>query len=267
MPQIDLDDITVQYEMQGERGSPLVLLAGLGGVGRSWGAQIEMFARRHRVVAPDHRGTGGSTRAPAGYTIEQHARDLAALIERLELGPVHLVGISTGGTIAQVMALEHPGLLRTITLASTWARKDAFFERQMQGRMRALTGNGLRAAVELNSLFLFSPEFHRERPDAVAAWIEASSSGEYDQAIALARIEMVLRHDRLADLGAIALPVLIVTGRRDFCTPPYFSEEIASAIPHAERVSLDAGHFLYLERPGEFHREVDTFIGRNESAA
>lgn len=264
MPEIALDDITVHYEMQGDHGSPVVLLTGLGGVGRSWGAQIDFFARDHRVVAPDHRGTGGSTRAREGYTIEQHARDLAALIARLDLGPVHLVGLSTGGAIAQVMALEHAASVQTVTLASTWARVDPYFRRQFEGRKRILTDCGQRTGVELNSLFVFSPEFHREHPDRIAAWVEASSSGPHDLEIALARIDMILAHDRLASLSAITIPVLIATGRRDFCTPPYFSEEIARAIPHAERAFFDAGHFLHAEQPQEFHRQVGAFIARHE---
>lgn len=267
MPEIALDDVSVHYELQGDRGSPVVLLAGLGGVGRSWGPQIGLFARDHVVVAPDHRGTGGSTRAKTGYTIAQHALDLVGLIRGLDLGPVHLVGLSTGGAIAQILALEHPQVLRTITLASTWARADAYFRRQFEGRKSILRSAGLRLGVEMNSLFLYSPEYHRAHPERVQAWIDGTSAAPYDEAIAIARIDMILAHDTLDRLGAIRCPTLVAAGMRDFCTPSYFSEELARAIPGAELAILEGGHFNYAEHPEAFHAHVGAFIQRHDEAA
>lgn len=264
MPEIALDDITIHYELQGDRGTPVVLLAGLGGVGRSWGPQVGLFAREHVVVAPDHRGTGGSTRTRDGYTIAQHARDLVALIERLDLGPVHLVGLSTGGAIAQTIALESPNVLRTMTLASTWARVDAYFRRQFEGRKAILRSSGLRLGVEMNSLFLYSPEYHHTQPDRIQAWIDATAAAPYDEAIAIARIDMILAHDTLDRLGAIRVPTLVAGGTRDFCTPLYFSEELARAIPGAELEILEGGHFNYAERPEEFFARVGGFIARHD---
>jgi len=264
LPEIAVGDITLHYEQAGERGSPVLLLTGLGGVGRSWGPQIALFARDHRVFAPDHRGAGSSTKARDGYSIERHADDIASFVSALELGPVHLVGLSTGGAIGQVLALDHRDTIATLTLASTWARGDAYFRRQMEARKRMLVDSGLRAGVEANALFLFSPEFHREHPDRIEAWVEASSSGSFNREIALARIDMVMAHDQLARLGGISCPVLIVVGKRDTCTPMYFSEELRSTIPAAEFATLEAGHFSCLEKPEEFHRCVAAFIDRHE---
>jgi aminoacrylate hydrolase len=264
LPDITLGDVTIHFEQEGDRGSPVLLLAGLGGVGRSWGSQIERFAQRHRVVAPDHRGTGLSSRPRDGYTIAQHALDVVALIRALGWGPFHIVGLSTGGAIAQRLALDHPDVVRTVTLASTWARGDSYFRRQFEGRKSVLRSAGLRLSAELNSLFLFSPEFHRSHPDRVAAWVDATASAPFDPEIAIARIDMILAHDELDRLGAIGCPVLIASGRRDFCTPPYFADEIARAVPGAERADFDTGHFIYAEQPEEFHARVDGFIARYE---
>jgi aminoacrylate hydrolase len=262
MPQIALDDITVHYEAEGHDGPPLVLVPGLGGLGRSWGSMIATFGREHRVVAPDHRGTGGSSATTAGYSIEQHALDVATLLRRLGLAPAHVVGLSTGGAIGQVLALDHPDVVRTLTLASTWGRTDPFMRRQFDGRKRMLIDSGLRAGVEMNALFLFSPEFHREHPERIAAWVDASAAAPYDRDIAIARIDMVLAHDQLDRLGGIRCPVLVVSGTRDFCTPPYLSEQLARAIPGAELVTIEAGHFSYTEKPDDFHRHVAGFIAR-----
>jgi aminoacrylate hydrolase len=264
MPEVAVGDITLHYEEAGTAGSPVLLLTGLGGVGRSWGPQIGLFARDHRVFAPDHRGAGGSTPAATGYSIEQHAEDIASFVRALGCGPVHLVGLSTGGAIGQVMALDHRETIATLTLASTWGRGDAYFTRQMEARKRTLVDSGLRASVESNALFLFSAEFQRDHPDRIAAWAAAASAGPYHEEIALARIDMVVAHDQLARLGGIACPVRIVAGTADTCTPIYFARELRDAIPGAEFVTLDAGHFSCLEKPEEFHRCVQEFIARHE---
>ena len=60
MPTIQSTDAEIYYDVSGA-GSPVLLIAGLGGVGTTWGPQTQMFAKNHTVILPDHRGTGRST--------------------------------------------------------------------------------------------------------------------------------------------------------------------------------------------------------------
>jgi aminoacrylate hydrolase len=100
MPRLNTHGISLYYELHGNPANPpVLLLTGL-------------------VIVPDHRGTGQSTHAADGYTTEQLADDMASLIEHLSLGPVHVVGSSTGGAIAQYMALNHSHTVRSLTLSS-----------------------------------------------------------------------------------------------------------------------------------------------------
>jgi aminoacrylate hydrolase len=76
MAVFETQGISLHYEVYGDRRKPAVLLlAGLGGAGASWGPQTARFAADRFVIVPDHRGTGQTTRAPDGYTIAQHAAD------------------------------------------------------------------------------------------------------------------------------------------------------------------------------------------------
>src|SRR5213596_3588112 len=75
-------------------GEPLLLVHGWGGDGRAWSG---LHFTRHRVVAVDLRGHGRSPVLRSGYRPSDYARDLAALVDRLELGPVVAVGHSMGG--------------------------------------------------------------------------------------------------------------------------------------------------------------------------
>jgi len=76
MATLTTQGISLYYELLGNPANPPVLLiAGLGGVGTSWGPQIERFAAKYHVIVPDQRGTGRTTRAADGYTTEQIAAD------------------------------------------------------------------------------------------------------------------------------------------------------------------------------------------------
>jgi len=108
---------------QAGQGDPVLLLSGLGPAGSHviFHPHFDDLARTHRVIYVDLFGRGRSDR-PAQLreiTFESDVRDIAALIEDLRLGPVHLYGFSYGGLIAQSVALEAPQWLRTLTLANT----------------------------------------------------------------------------------------------------------------------------------------------------
>src|SRR3984885_15360538 len=125
MPSLETQGISQYYELHGEPSAPPVLLiTGLGRVGRSWGEQVPRFTDRPYIVAPDQRGTGQTTHAQDGYTTQQLADDMAALVGHLGLGPVHVVGASTGGAIAQDLALEDAEIVRSLTNSCASARVD-----------------------------------------------------------------------------------------------------------------------------------------------
>jgi aminoacrylate hydrolase len=241
----------------------VMLIAGLGGVGATWGPQIELFAKNHMVIVPDHRGTGKSTHTAKGQTIAQHARDFAGIVAELGVGPVHCIGSSTGGAITQVLALEHPAIVKTATIASSWARVDPFFQRQFAARAQMLSAAGVRAANEMGALFLFDPRFQTTHQAVVKGWVDAATAGAAAAEVGVARIDMILAHDRLDDLAAIRCPTLVIVGHADFCTPPHLAEQMAAVIPGAELAKLPGGHFFYMENPAAFHDRIEAFIQKN----
>ncbi|MFQ5691929.1 MAG: alpha/beta fold hydrolase [Nitrospinota bacterium] len=262
MAKAAVNDIEVYYETHG-RGDPVMLITGLGGVGANWGPQIPLFSKEFFTVVPDHRGAGQSTVSQGGYTIEQLASDMAETLRTLDCGPAHVVGSSTGGAIAQVMALDHPEVVRSIVVVSSWARTDDFFRKQFEVRKRTLLDSGPRAYAEASSLFLFSPTYVHDPSDRVEAWYEKSTAKPSDVEVMVKRIDMIVAHDQLDRLGGIRKPALVIVGKEDFCTPPYFSRELAEAIPGAELAVLEGGHFFYVERPEAFYARVREFLRKH----
>ena len=255
----DVDGIDIAYEQLGD-GAPLLLLTGLGGVGRAWGDLVHRFAADCTTIVPDHRGTGSSSRPRSGYTIEALAADMAGLVRRVGLGPAHVVGSSTGGAIAQVMALDHPDTVRSMVLVSSWAGPDPYFLIQFEVRKSILERQGVAEYTKSSSLFLFAPSFAATRPDVVTAWVEKATSHPGDPEIMRQRIDMIMAHDQRHRLGEVGVPTLVIVGDEDICTPPHASEELARLIPGSRLEMIPGGHLIYLERPDEFMTAVSTFV-------
>lgn len=255
----------IHYELFGDREKPaVVLLHGLGGSGKSWGSQVERFARSHYVILPDQRGCGRSSHAAEGYTLARLALDTAFLLEHLDVGPAHIVGTSTGGAIAQVLALEHAARVRSLTLASSFACFDAYMKREFELRRRLMAETDMVTAFSAYALFLFSPRFARENPKAVDAWVARATSAPEKREIALQRIDMIAAHDTRARLGELKHPTLVVCGDADFCTPLPHSEELARLIPDAKLDVLSGGgHFIHAEQEERFFETVRAFLARH----
>jgi aminoacrylate hydrolase len=260
MKTADIDGIDIAYEEVGS-GTPLLLLTGLGGVGKAWGGElIDRFANEYTTIVPDHRGTGSSAKPNSGYTIDALAADMAGLVRHLGHGPAHVVGSSTGGAIAQVMALDHPDTVRSIVLTSSWAGPDPYFLNQFAVRKSILSEQGVLAYTRASSLFLFAPSFVSKHPEVVDSWFAKSTAQPGDPDIMEQRIEMIMAHDERGRLGDIDVPTLVIVGDEDICTPPFESSELADSIPGAKLVVMAGGHLIYLEQPDAFAQTVASFL-------
>lgn len=249
--------IDLAYTIHGSGDDPVILIAGLSGRGSGWGEQALRFAEDFTTIIPDHPGTGSSG-MPTEFTLDHHAQAMAELIRSLGCGPAHIVGSSTGGAIALLMALDHPDVVRTIVPVSSWARADDFFRHQFAVRKAVLQRSGTEAYAEATALFLFSAVYFRDHYDRVRIWCDAASGGSPD--VMARRIDMILAHDVLDRLGDITAPTAVVVGAQDGCTPPHLSQQLAESIGGAEFHLLEGGHLIYKESPSVFHRTVRDFI-------
>ena len=265
MATFQTQSISLYYETFGGRSKPpVVLLHGLGGSGRSWGSQVDRFAKEHFVVLPDQRGVGQSTRADGLYTVAQIALDTASLLDHLDVGPAHVVGTSTGGAIAQVMALDHAARVRSVTMASSFARPDDYMKREFALRRKLMAEADMETVYSCYALFLFSPRYSRENPEHVETWVRRAASAPAEREIALKRIDMIMAHDTRGRLGDIQQPTLVVCGDADVCTPVPHSEELARSVPGSKLAVLPGGgHFIHVEQEERFFETVREFIDKN----
>ena len=118
MPKLMLRGAALEYVEQGD-GDPIVLVHGSASDYRTWQAQMDAFAKRYWAIAYSRRyhWPNEPIAAQSDYSMEEHVRDLEALLGVIGPAPVHLVGHSYGAFVSMLLAMRAPELLRTLTLA------------------------------------------------------------------------------------------------------------------------------------------------------
>jgi 3-oxoadipate enol-lactonase len=254
------DGTVIYYETWG-RGEPLLLVSGLATDLRIWACQRLVFGRRFRCIALDNRGSGRSGKPDGPYSLEQMAADAVAVLDAEGIGRAHVVGHSMGSYIAQVMAVQHPDRLRSLTLAGTACRHLPWRLELLESWRETARVSGVRGWVRRAFPYLLGPR---------TAWtfglfinllwpiILQQPTHAFDGQIAALLGAPDGESDRLA---GIDVPTLVVCGSKDTLTTPADAEEVASLIPGARLVTLKgAGHGLMLESAPDFNAEVLDFL-------
>lgn len=258
------DGCRIHYETFGSHGPRLILIPGLGGDGRFWAGVVRLLEADHRIIVTDHRGAGRSDRPQSPYSIPLIASDIAGLLAQTS-GPAHVVGHSTGGAVAQVLALDHAELGLSYTISSSWARADARFRTLFSARAELLEAGMTETYQRLGHVLCHEASYLEAHAGQLEAAVAAAPRTLAPLAVSLARVRMLLDHDRLADLGRIAAPVQVIAAAGDTLTPPALSQTIAAAIPGAEHVTVPGAHFHPLADPEGFAAIIRLFIAGADS--
>lgn len=244
--------------------SPLLLVMGANATGVGWPeALVTRLAERHRVLRYDHRDTGRSTRAFAErpYPLTQLARDALAVLDRFGVDRAHLVGMSLGGTLVQLLLLDAPDRLLSATLFCTGALagdpalpgedelsgpgEDILAMWEHLGESRTREQETAFSLVHWRLLSgaaaggHFNPNEFRALEERVRA-----HTGHHDPiaAHALADQSGLARGRELAN---VRTPTLVIDAPLDPVFPPPHAEHLARTIPTARRVTMPRmGHAL-----------------------
>jgi pimeloyl-ACP methyl ester carboxylesterase len=247
---------------------PGILL--LGGAASSMDWWEEEFCRRlaghdRRVVRYDYRDTGQSVASPAGrpdYSGQDLLDDAVALIDVLGLAPVHLVGLSMGGGLAQILAARHPERVATLTLMSTTPVSGAEAlpppdERFTSAATPPAPDWGNRAATVdylLAGLASFAGDLGVDEPRArqvIARMVDRTADVAASQTN-----HWMLDSADAEDLPGITVPTLVVHGTADPLLPVAHGEALARRIPGATFLPLPGVGHEYPPEP-----TWDTVIG------
>ena len=148
MPTVTVDDIEVNYALSGPKGAPVVTFShSLSANLAMWNPQAAHLEAEYRVLRYDTRGHGGTSAPKGAYTLSQLANDAVGLLRALDIERTHFVGLSMGGMIGQTLALEHPEVLQTLTLADTSSGYDDSAAANWQARIDMAEREGMAGMV------------------------------------------------------------------------------------------------------------------------
>jgi 3-oxoadipate enol-lactonase len=261
MPRLALSSgVTIHFLEENRQGAATVLLLhGLGATSGSWQEVMRWLGESgFRVLAPDMPGFGDSS-YPGHTSIAEMARDTAELLERLEAGPAHVVGISLGGTVAQQLALDHPRRVRSLVLINTFARLCPEGLRAwvyFMLRLFLVHTLGLGVQARLVGRYMFPrPEQAELRRQLYEQVIRANPRAYRATMRALWRFDVEER------LSEIKTPTLIVTGAQDTTVSPKNQQILVAQIAGARHVAVaNANHAVPADQPEEFRRVLAEFL-------
>jgi pimeloyl-ACP methyl ester carboxylesterase len=234
-----VNDIHMYYAIYGA-GEPVLLIHGGLGNADDFGFQVPALAESHEVIVADARGRGRSTRTekPFGYALM--ADDYLALLDRLGIDKVALVGWSDGAIIGLDIAIRHPERLsRLFADAANY------------------TVEGFKASAA------DTPTFKAGFAHCVADYARLSPTpAEFDALVAQMSEMWATQPNYTQDqLRAITVPTVIFDGDHDEGIKPAHTEEMADLIPGAKLVIMkDASHFALWQKPDEFNATVLEFL-------
>jgi len=267
MPIASVNDIDIDYLVEGDGAETIVLINGLADEKESWGYQTpDLVAAGYRVVTFDNRGVGRSSMPPGPYTTRQFAQDTKALVDRLGLSGFHMVGTSMGGMIAQEYAIAHGSDLRSLTLSSTYAAPGPFCARMFRLWADMAPVMGVATVMRDVNLWAFTLPFFETRGEELAEFETAMAGIAQPVDAYLAQLSSIITHDTTDRIGAIRVPTLVIAGEEDVLIPVELSRRLCAAIPGAEWRTTPGGHASIWEHPAPFNQAVIEFIGRHHAA-
>lgn len=237
-------------------GAPLVFVHGFTTTAEFWREQTQAFSPHFKVIRINLPGHGISPR-PEGreYTIEAFANDVFEVFRALEIDSAVLVGLSMGGTVAQVFTLSHPDQVRALVLVGATPH----------GLGEDVNADNVLKAIEESGVVSASQNvIERSFGRTASSELVVFAKQEVAQTpafVARQAITSLNASDSREHLSNIRVPTLVVVGDEDIITPPAESAVLAKGIPDCRlEVVGDAGHFPMLEQPEEFNRVLGEFL-------
>jgi pimeloyl-ACP methyl ester carboxylesterase len=261
----EVNGVKLAFSVSGSGDAVVLLVHGFPLNRSMWEPQLGALRLVCRVIAPDVRGFGASEAGPPGpLTMEQHADDLAVLLDVLDVRePVIYCGLSMGGYIGFAMWRRHRQRIRAFVLADTRATPDTPEGRAGRFAMaeRAELLGSSAPAVEAMMPRMFSPTLRPGTPQEVL--VRAMMTSTSARAVADGARGMAARPDSLELLETIDVPTLVIVGEHDQLTPPTDSEALLARLPNARLERIDmAGHMSNLENPDQFNDVLLEFVRR-----
>lgn len=254
----NIDTLLIRYIDNNQRGSPVLLIHGLGGSIESWTNNIESFSTRHRVIALDLPGFGLSDKPRIDYAIDFYVNFLKKFIKKLKIKRPSVIGSSLGGHIVIELTIRNPKLVDKVVLISPAGSLPKSFK-GTSALKRYIKIVGAKSALEIREILCSIDNSMVTHTYAEALYKRISLPGaKYAFISALKGSAKAERYN--SKLEKINKEILLIWGKNDRIIPVKF---IRTFIEHGDsRIIIfeNCGHRPHVEKPKLFNKAVKDFL-------
>lgn len=249
------NNISIHYTRTGGNKPPLILLHGLMTNGLCWTGLARTLEKEYDVIMPDARGHGSSSVPNYGYRYEDHANDIAGLINALELPSPFLLGHSMGGMTAAVVASRKSNLLRALILADP-----TFLSPEVQREVRDSDVADQHREIRRMPLEEVVAAARARHPNRSQETLELFARARLQTSMSAFDVLTPPNPDYKQLMSSMDIPTLLLFGDKGVVTPA-----VAEALQHLHpRLQVEqipgAGHSLHMDQPERFAAAVKTFL-------
>jgi pimeloyl-ACP methyl ester carboxylesterase len=264
MPIARVNDVELNYKLEGDGEETIVLVNGLADDLETWAFQMDDFlAAGYRVLRFDNRGIGASSKPAGPYSSRMLADDAKALADSLGITGFHLMGVSMGGMIAQEYAIAYPSDLRSVTLGCTYAAPGPFCSRMFAMWAELAPVLGVPFVMRDVTLWAFTVSFFEQRGAELAEFETAMRYMDQPVHAYLAQLAVIQGHDATERLGRISSPALVLAGEEDILIPVALSQRLHAGIAGSQWATTKGGHACLWEHPADFNQVFLDFVRRH----
>jgi len=264
MPKVEVNDIQMYYEVNGE-GYPLVMIMGWQGNLDWWNPHmIEELSKNFKVVTFDNRGTGRTDVSDKEFSIRLFAEDTAGLMNTLDISQANILGLSMGGAVAQELAINYPEKVKKLILYSTacGGAKAVPMSQETIASLRRASAGAMSAEEYMRGAirFIHTNEFLDNNPDFAELQVQRMLRAPTSPKVVMRQTSAMMSFDSYDRLPRIKAPTLILSGKRDVLNPSENGSILAKAIPNAKLVFFEKSAHGLAEEMGEVLKVITEFL-------
>lgn len=258
------DNLNLYYEIHGneDAAETIVFLNGLSQSTISWILTLPYFKADYRIVLMDFIFQGKSDKAGEWRTFDQHAQDLLALLDHLNIRKPLVAGLSYGSLVAQHFAVQFPGRLSKLLLMATFANKTPYYEAIELSWWRALELGGYNLMLDIMLPTVLSERYFANPLMPIELMKQARQESQADPASLFKLMKATKeRPDYRPELSKIKAPAMVIQGEKDMLLPVHLANEVAKSIPGAKfEIIPNVGHTLNLEAVPQMCEIIRRFL-------
>ncbi len=230
----------------------ILFITGLSGRASFWDRQVGVLGRAFETITYDLKGRN---------TVEALARDALELLDARGIRRCNIVGHSTGGAIAQVIAADHPQRVERLVLSGTWCAPTAPFQALFELRKRILLELGAQPYALHGALVAWPDDWLQAHPEL----LRPAGMDEPEKQAVLARLDAILAFDRAAQLASIRAPTFVICAQDDNLVPAGHSRRIAAGIRGSIlKVLPHGGHFPHATATDAYNSALLEFLEKGK---